>query len=124
VFTNDGNIKLENLLSLTNVYINHYEICNSHAYGGYFLRDLSIAHNINGITIRNCKYINIYIYIYIYINYVINKESSRLPINMSIGFAMPQFVLSPFCLAFPHLLANNLFFVFLYHLKYPNCQSK
>ena len=64
MFTNDGNIKPENLLSLTNVYINHFEICNSHTYGGYFLRDPSIAHNINGIRIRNSK---IYIYIYIYI---------------------------------------------------------
>ena len=55
MFTNDGNIKPENLLSLTNVYINHFEICNSHTYGGYFLRDPSIAHNINGIRIRNSK---------------------------------------------------------------------
>ena len=103
MFTNDGNIKPENLLSLTNVYINHFEICNSHTYSGYFLRDPSIAHNINGIRIRNSKK-------YIY--------------KLSTGFAMPQFVLSPLCLALPHLLANNLIFVFIYQLTYVKTKKK
>ena len=73
-------------------------ICNSHAYGGSFLREPSMACNINGIGIANSKNYN-----------AVNKDSTRLPIKLSTGFAMPQFVLSPLCSTLPHLLANNLF---------------
>ena len=76
-----------------------FEICNSHAYGGSFLREPSMACNINGIGIENSKKYN-----------AVKKNSTRLPIKLSIGFAMPRFVISPLCPAFPHLLANNSFF--------------
>ena len=74
-------------------------ICNSHAYGGSFLKEPPMACNISGIGIANSKKYN-----------AVNKDSTRLPTKLSTGFAMPQFVLSPLCLALPHLLANKLFF--------------
>ena len=86
-----------------------FEICNSHAYGGSFLREPSMACNINGIGIANSKKYN-----------AVNKDSTRLPIKLSIGFAMPQFVLSPLCPALPHLLANNFFFPVSINI----CQNK
>ena len=89
-----------------------FEICNSHAYGGSFLREPSMACNINGIGIANSKKYN-----------AVNKDSTRLPIKLSIGFAMSQFVLSPLCPALPHLLANKFFF-FLYQLTYVKTKEK
>ena len=89
-----------------------FEICNSHAYGGSFLREPSMACNINGIGIANSKKYN-----------AVNKDSTRLPIKLSIGFAMSQFVLSPLCPALPHLLANKIFF-FLYQLTYVKTKEK
>ena len=67
----------------------------------FFLREPSIAHNINGKRITNSKK---------NINYVVNKEGTELPIKVSTGFAMPQFILSSLCPTLHHLLANNLFF--------------
>ena len=66
---------------------NSLQICNSDAYGGSFLRGPSMACNINGIGIANSKKYN-----------AVNKDSTRLPIKLSTGFVMPQFVLSPICL--------------------------
>ena len=86
-------------------------ICNSHAYGGSFLREPSMACNINGIGIANSKNYN-----------AVNKDSTRLPIKLSTGFAMPQFVLSPLCSTLPHLLANNLFIYFFVSIYI--CQNK
>ena len=40
----------------------------------FFLREPSIAHNINGIRITNSKK---------NINYVVNKEGTKLPIKVS-----------------------------------------
>ena len=71
----------------------------------FFLREPSIAHNINGIRVTNSKK-NIY--------YVVNKEGTKLPIKVSTSFAMPQFKLSSLCPALHHLLANNLSFFFLF----------
>ena len=67
----------------------------------FFLREPSIAHNINGIRITNSKK---------NINYAVNKEGTELPIKVSTGFAMPQFILSSLFPALHHLLAKNLFF--------------
>ena len=86
-------------------------ICNSHAYGGSFLREPSMACNINGIGIANSKKYN-----------AVNKDSTRLPIKLSTGFAIPQFALSPHCPTRPHLLANNFFF--LYQLTYVRTKKK
>ena len=72
-------------------------ICNSHAYGGSFLREPSMACNINGIGIANSKKYN-----------AVNKDSTRLPIKLSTGFAMPQFVLSP--LPYSSSFIGQLFF--------------
>ena len=88
-------------------------IFNYHAYGGSFLRKPSVACNINGIGIENSKKYN-----------AVNKDGTRLPIKLNIGFAMSQFVLSPLCLALPHLLANNLIFVFIYQLTYVKTKKK
>ena len=88
-----------------------FEICNSHAYGGSFLREPSMAFNISGIGIANSKKYN-----------AVNKDSTTLPIKLSIDFAKPQFVLSPLCPALPHLLANNFFF--LYQLIYVMTKKK
>ena len=89
-------------------------ICNYHAYGGSFLRKPSVACNINGIGIENSKKYN-----------AVNKDGTRLPIKLNIGFAMSQFVLSPLCLALPHLLANKFFFSFLlYQLTYVRTKKK
>ena len=84
-------------------------ICNSHAYGGSFLREPSMACNINGIGIANSKKYN-----------AMNKDSTRLPIKLSTGFAIPQFALSPHCPTLPHLLANNFFFFVSTNI----CQNK
>ena len=85
-----------------------FEIWNSHAYGGSFLREPSMACNINGIGIENSKKYN-----------AVNKDSTRLPIKLSTGFAMPRFVLSPLCPALPHLLANIFF-----SISINKCQNK
>ena len=87
-------------------------ICNSHAYGGSFLREPSMACNINGIGIANSKKYN-----------AVNKDSTRLPIKLSTGFSMPQFVLSPLCPTLPHLLAKNLF-IYLFSVSINICQNK
>ena len=86
-------------------------ICNYLAYGGSFLREPFVACNINGIGIENSKKYN-----------AVNKDSTRLPIKLSTGFAMPQFVLSPLGLALPHLLANKFFFFFSISINI--CQNK
>ena len=78
-------------------------ICNYLAYGGSFLREPFVACNINGIGIENSKKYN-----------AVNKDSTRLPIKLSTGFAMPQFVLSPLCPTLHHLWANNLFIIFFF----------
>ena len=66
------------------------QICNSHAYGGSFLREPSMACNINGIGIANSKKYN-----------PVNKDSTRLPIKLSTG-ALPCLNLYylPFALLF------------------------
>ena len=79
-----------------------FEICNSHAYGGSFLREPSMACNINGIGIANSKKYN-----------AVNKDSTRLLIKLSTGFAMPQFVL--YCTKF---LYNNLGMQLYLYIKY------
>ena len=60
LFTNDGHIIPKHLLSLTNAYI-VMKFVILMPIVVFFLREPSIAHNINGIGITNSKYIYIYI---------------------------------------------------------------